>query len=171
MDRFVALFRGVNVGGNNILPMRELCTAMQEAGFESPRSLLQSGNVVFGSASKDVAKRLQELVEQKFGFSPRVMIRSRDEWREIVDSNPLPDEAATNGSTFLVHLFDQPPKLPKVEEPDRAAVVGRQAYLWHPEGISSSRLFRDREWQKATASGTARNWNTVLKLKNLLDSG
>ncbi len=171
MDRVVALFRGVNVGGGNPLPMRELSAAMKEAGFNAPQTLLQSGNVVFGSKNDDVAGRIQALVKERFDISPRVIVRSRDEWREIVSSNPMPEEAATNGSTFLVHVFDEPPQLPKIVAPDRAMVVGRQAYVWHPEGISGSKLFRDREWQKAIASGTARNWNTVLKLMSLLDLG
>jgi uncharacterized protein (DUF1697 family) len=176
--RRIALWRAVNVGGRNRVAMSDLRACLAELGCTQPRTLLQSGNAVFGSTLTPAALEsgLEAAAQTRFGFQVAVLVRSAREWAAIIAANPFRREAADDPGRVLVMCL-------KTRASDAAAstlaraikgresvhVAGRHLYLVYPDGIGKSTLTtRVIETALGTA-GTARNWNTVLKLRALLD--
>ena len=110
-SRYVALLRGINVGGKNKLPMRDLAAMFTEAGCTEVRTYIQSGNVVF-SATPMCVKRLPEVISQRIaerlGFRIPVVLRTVDEFRQVVTSNPFLKLNADAGSLHVAFLADLP---------------------------------------------------------------
>ena len=177
MTTYIALLRGINVGGNKMIAMAALRAALAEMGFADARTLLQSGNAVFRAPARAPAK-LEALLEKeagtRFGFSPDFHVRTADEWRAVVAANPFPREAKADPSHLLVTFFKAPLDPANVRKlqaaitgPEIVRSDGRQLYMTFPDGIGTSKaaLLVDKT---LGARGTARNWNTVLKLAALV---
>jgi uncharacterized protein (DUF1697 family) len=171
---YVALLRGVNVGGRNMVAMQELRTLCGRLGFEDATTLLQSGNVVFRSAIRDAAaleSRLEQEIAKRLGVKPACFVRTADEWATLVKRNPFPEEAKRDPGHMLVALMKQAPA-PAAVKALRAAIVGRElvdargreAYFVYPDGVGRSKLTPGLIEKHLGGSGTARNWNTVMKL-------
>jgi uncharacterized protein (DUF1697 family) len=173
---FVALMRGINVGGKNMVPMRELVAAFVDAGCLDVRTYIQSGNVIF-RAPAAVAARLPSRVEQamadRFGFRVPVVTRTATELLAVTRNNPFlrpgtdPDAlhvaflAAVPGATAVAAL--DPGRSP----PDRFSVRGRDIYLHCPNGLARTKLTNQYFDSKLATTSTVRNWRTVLKLLEL----
>jgi uncharacterized protein (DUF1697 family) len=177
MTRHIGLLRAINVGGNNLIPMADLRELLEEVGFAGARTILQSGNVVF-EAGKRKADALEALLEthtkRRFGADVDWIVRTADEWDAMIDANPLPEEAAQDPSHCLVHCLKRTPTATQVKAlvsaiPGREIVraKGRHLYIVYPDGIGKSKLNMTLIERKLGCSGTARNWNTVLKLQAL----
>ena len=177
-QRYVALLRGINVGGRNKLPMADLRGIFAEAGCAAVQTYIQSGNVVF-SASKDLADRVPDIVaeaiHQRFGFETAIVVRSREELREIAASNPFD----TSGDPRLLHvafLQDTPDAEavalldPVRSPPDAFAVRGRNVYLHYPNGVARSKLTNEYLASQLQTASTMRNWRTVLTLLEMAES-
>jgi uncharacterized protein (DUF1697 family) len=179
---YIALLRGINVGGNKLVAMAELRKLCGELGLEGVTTLLQSGNVVFRSAGRTAAQLESLLVAeiaQRFGMNVDVFVRSSLDWKEIVASNPFLEDAASDPS-HLVVVFLHDPVDETALQAVRNAVAGRETfqalgdhlYVVYPDGIGPSKLPKTPGWNKLVGHGTARNWNTVLKLATIAsDSG
>jgi uncharacterized protein (DUF1697 family) len=177
-ETYVALLRGVNVGGRRKVVMsdlRDLCTAL---GFEDPRTLLQSGNLVFGADRMATAK-LESRLEAEAGRQMNVhcdfMVRTSNEWNKIVADNPFPEEAKTDPGHLAVHVLKKaPPRaainalLEAVRGRETVEVRGAEAYIVYPDGMGRTKLTTALIEGKLDTRGTARNWNTVLKLAEML---
>lgn len=175
--RYVALLRGVNVGGRNMVAMAEVREAITTMGFSGVTTLLQSGNVVFHGpvrAPIRLERQLEAAIEQRFGLKADVHVRTPDEWSAVIASNPFQVEAKKDPGRLLVTLFRAPLDAAKVEAlrnlitgPERLHADGRHLYMFYPAGMGNSKAARlvDRT---LGAAGTARNWNTVMKLATLL---
>jgi uncharacterized protein (DUF1697 family) len=171
----IALLRGVNVGGNKPIAMAKLRNLLTELGFEQPRSLLQSGNLVFKSKERtgiDLEDLLEKEAAQRLDLHTDFFVRTREAWKRIIANNPFPDEAQRNPAHLVVMHLKRAPSLSEVEAlqaaiigPERVAVEGRQAYIVYPAGIGRSRLTNAIVEKKLCTRGTSRNWNTVLKLE------
>lgn len=114
MNKTIALFRGINVGGNNILPMKDLKTIMSECGLQNVQSYIQSGNVVFSTEQSDktqLSQQLRQLVLNEFGFEPKVMLINEHGFREKVPLSPF-----DINEDKIVHLYflSQTPDPPEV---------------------------------------------------------
>ncbi len=179
MPRFVALLRGINVGGKKKVPMARLREVLQGLGFSDVATLLQSGNAVFSSRTKD-PKRLQLQIEsalaEGFGFEVAVVLRSRDELAQAIASNPLPG-AEEDPSHFLITFLSAVPEAarvaaidPRAHLPDQFQLVGREIYARYPNGIHSSKLAAVLGSTRLGVIPTARNWSTVKKLLALADT-
>lgn len=176
----VALVRGINVGGVTIRS-GELASLFDRCGFLQNRSLLQSGNVV--SELNDLSSEQAEIVLQEesgriFGRGLLWFVRTPDQWSGVVQSNPFEVLAQADPSHLLVHFGKQPFEADEIRRivsewdgPESMAANGRELYATFPSGIGTSRLFKDRRWLKLTAETTGRNWNTVLKIRNVLSTG
>jgi uncharacterized protein (DUF1697 family) len=175
----VALLRGINLGGNRTLPMAELRALLERLGLDEPRTVLQSGNVVFRARAEPAAleRRLREETRAALGVDTEYFVRSAEEWRGIVGANPFPGEAARDPARLHVMLCEPAVRAADVAALD-AAITGRESvrgagrhlYAYYPDGMGRSRLTTaviDRSLRTRT---TARNWNTVLRLLALVES-
>ena len=175
----IALIRGINVGGHRAVAMSDLRDMLAELGFDDPRSLLQSGNLVFRSnARTDASLRrlLESEAEKRLRLRADFFIRSAKEWREVVARNPFRKEAERDPSHLVVMFLKVAPDANDVKAV-QAAIVGseivrsdgRHLYIVYPAGIGKSRLTNVLIEKNLGIRGTARNWNTVLKLAALAD--
>ena len=177
MTRWVAMLRGVNVGGNQGVPMAALRALAEAISLENPRTLLQSGNLVFSSEGQkqaDLERMLEAGIADRIGVKTEVCVRSAVEWDRVVGANPFPDAAKSDPAHLLLMAFKTPPPtdaheaLAKVYEgPEQVEVAEGHAYVVFPEGVGRSKL-TPALLARHLGKGTARNWNTVLKLKAML---
>lgn len=177
MTVHIALLRGVNVGGHGKVAMADLRAMLGELGFPQARSILNSGNLVFrgaGRGGRALEERLERAAAERLDLHTDFMVRTVAEWAEIIASNPYPDAAAENPSHFLAMVMKEAPSKGALDAL-RAAIRGNElvdltgttAYITFPDGIGRSKLTTARIESKLGARGTARNWNTVLKLAKL----
>lgn len=175
MSKYVALFRGINVGGKNILPMQDLRSILESIGCDNVETYIQSGNAVF-SASASVAslsKSISAAIENDFGFAPQVLLLTADRYREIVASNPFPEGQSAPKSLHVAFLAKTPsaPDLDALEElrtdSERCALLDGAFFLLAPDGIGRSRLAAKAERHLGVAM-TGRNWRTVSKLLEMI---
>jgi uncharacterized protein (DUF1697 family) len=178
MARYVALLRGINVGGNKKVPMARLRALLEGLGHTDVATLLQSGNAVFTTKEKSPAKLVKQLeaaIAKEFGFEVSVIVRTRDELAAVIQANPLPGAEETPSHFLVTFLADEPdPKKlqaldPAAYAPDEFRVVGRELYARFPKGIGNSKLAAVLAGPRLGVTATARNWNTVLKLLELSD--
>lgn len=173
----VALLRAVNLAGHQPVAMADLRELLTGLGLADARTLLQSGNLVFGCAGRTPAQ-LEGLLEaeagKRLGLRTDVFVRTAKEWQALVAANPFPAEAHDDPSHLLVvFLRDAPPRAAvealraAIVGRERVEAVGRQAYFVYPDGIGRSRLTTALIEKKLGTRGTGRNWNTVLKLQAL----
>jgi uncharacterized protein (DUF1697 family) len=177
--RAVALFRAVNLPSHNSVGAADLRRLFESLGFDDVRTLLQTGNVVFlvtGSVTPaTLERRIEQAAARLFGLQTDVMVRDAAAWREIVRSNPFPDEARDDPSHLVVLLLKSAPRAGGVEAlrtgitgRERVAAGTRALYLVYPDGIGRSKVTNIRIERAIGVSGTGRNWNTVLKIDALL---
>jgi uncharacterized protein (DUF1697 family) len=170
----VALLRGINVGGNQMVAMADLRALATRLGLSNVRTLLQSGNLVF-EGSKKTAAQLERLLEaevaRRFESPISVFVRTADEWKTVVARNPFPAEAARDpGRLIVVFLKDACEKkhVAALEAAilgrERVRAVERQLYIVYPDGMGNSKFSNTVIEKTLGMRGTARNWNTVLKL-------
>jgi len=167
---FVALLRGVNVGGRNRLPMEDLRRIAEGCGLRDPRTYIQSGNLVFACDDPDaagVAVRLQESILAGAGVDSRVVVRGRAQLERVVAEDPFPDaDPAHRHVTFLFHPAP-PGALDSLDAdayaPERAAIAAGELHLHLPGGFGRSRLAADLA-RRQDLAGTTRNWRTVTAL-------
>ena len=176
MQTFIALFRGINVGGNNILPMKSLVDVLEAHGFEDVKTYIQSGNVVFKTASASSGD-IAELVKNEFGFAPKVMLLSVDDLQSALSNCPYleVDGESVEGKSVHFYFCESEPELgslgsEKLEslcaESEQYSLIGSVFYLYAPDGIGRSKLAAKVEGCLGVGL-TARNLNTVRKVLDL----
>jgi uncharacterized protein (DUF1697 family) len=177
MTSYIALLRGINVGGNKMVAMAALRSAFEALGFADVKTLLQSGNVVFKGAAgptPGLEARLEKEIGKRIGFTPDFHVRTAAEWRAVVKGNPFAEAAAKTPGLLLVTFFKAPLDRAKVKAlqaaipgPEITHADGRHLYMTFPEGVGRSKapVLVDKT---LGVRGTARNWNTVTKLAALV---
>lgn len=176
MTTQIALLRAVNVGGHGQVTMADLRQLLVDVGMKKPRSLLQTGNLVFESRAADDAeleRTLEVETERRLGLRTDFLVRGAQEWSSMITRNPFPEAAASDPSHLLVILLKSQPAEDSVRAldarpgPERVGVWGRHLFATYPEGIGRSKLTIGSIERQLGTRGTARNWNTVLKLAAL----
>ena len=176
MKTYIALFRGINVGGNHMLPMKELKVVLEKNGCESVRTYIQSGNVILNSSAADAAKLAKQLsaaVAKSHGFEPRVLLLTRAELERAAAGNPFPAAVESPKSVHLFFLDGVPtkPDLKSLEalkaKTEEFALKGSVFYLHTPEGFGPSKLVMRIE-KLLGVQATARNWRTVTTLLEMM---
>ena len=174
---YVALLRAINLAGRNRVAMSALREFAEALHLEEPRTLLQSGNLVFRSRTRaEVLEReLEAGVQTHLGVDVEFFVRSASEWVSIVARNPFKNEAKRDPGLLVAVLLKDAPDA-KHAKALQAAIVGREvvridgrhAYVVYPDGQGRSRLTSTLIEKTLGTRGTARNWNTVLKLRDIL---
>ena len=174
VSTWVALFRGINVGGNNMLPMRDLATLLGSLGLEEVRTYIQSGNVVFSAAgtATSLAARICAAVERRFGFRPELLLLGAAELARALAANPFPEAAAQPQLLHLWFLASHPAKGAETAlatlaaQGERLVLRGKVLYLHAPKGIGGSKLAARAE-RTLGVRATARNWRTCSALLSM----
>ncbi|MGQ0635731.1 MAG: DUF1697 domain-containing protein [Planctomycetaceae bacterium] len=174
----IALLRAINVAGRNLVAMSNLRGLLADLGFAGAVSRLQSGNLVFRSARQTGAaleRRLEAETAKRLGVSVDYLVRTADQWLSIVADNPFPDQAARDpGRLVVIFLKSAPPadNLRRLQSaivgPEIVRAAGKQLYAVYPNGIGRSKLTNTLIERSLGTRGTARNWNTVLKIAALV---
>ena len=175
---YIALLRGVNVGGNNILPMKSLAAVCESHGCKSVKTYIQSGNVVFNASAKTAAafpRLLKAQIKKDFGFETSVILRTVDEWRAVSENNPHLKHGVDTKFLHVIFLADEPDltnvvKLNPVCEKDEAfSLRGKEIFLYLPNGAGRSKLASYTFDKVLRTVGSMRNWQTVTKLLALAE--
>ena len=177
MRAFVALPRSINTGKRKVLK-EDLLGIAKDTGFKEARTYLASGNLLLlgdHGGGEALERQLEDALAARIGLRTDFMVRSPEDLRRIVDGNPFKAEALDHPSHLMVSFLKAP--LPAGDEgilraattgPERFAVGARELYIDFPISMADSVL--DRDWKKTKRNpvGTTRNWNTVLKLAEML---
>lgn len=171
-NRFVVLLRGVNVGKGNRVPMAHFKQALEQIGYADVVTLLNSGNAIFSSSSKSIAKHITAIagiLNEQFDVTTPVVVKTAAQFHSIVDNNPV-QVPETDHSKFLVafaqadaSIAELPELLPQSQSSDELKITATAAYLYCPGGILQSKTAAALIG-KAGRNVTTRNWATVLKI-------
>ncbi len=173
---YVALLRGINVGGKNKLPMKDLAALFTDAGCGAVQTYIQSGNVVFQAApalADELPALIAVAVADRFGIHVPVVMRTSSELTKVARGNPFllaGADAKTLHVAFLAAVPD-PSRVdaldPRRSPPEKFAVRGREIYLHCPNGLARTKLTNAYFDSALATTSTLRNWRTVLKLLEL----
>ena len=176
MNTYIALLRGINVGGKNILPMNDLVSIFATLNYENVKTYIQSGNVVFQSKKKvdnKAAVEISRLVQERKGFEPKVLIFEADELKTAIANNPFP---TADGKALHLYFLESQANQPKMErlmslksESEEFELIHKVLYLYAPLGIGRSKLASEIE-KALGIPVSARNWNTVNKILSLVEN-
>ena len=177
MTAFVSLFRGINVGGYHQIRMADLKELHESLGLRDVLPYIQSGNIVFKSDGADAAqlqRQIEEGFESKFGFHVEVFVRTSDELKDIIEKNPFQNQQSKESKWITVMFLATHPSATAQEDllktyvgPEEIFIIGKEMYIYYTNGIGRSKLSGSFIEKKLKTFGTARNWNTILKLQEL----
>jgi len=179
MKTWIAFFRGINVGGKNLLPMKTLPADLLLLKCHNVRTYIQSGNVVFQSAAKSsavLAKNIAASVEKRHGFRPHVLVMDQQQLDAASHSNPFA-EAVADPKTLHFFFLAEPATSPDITAIESAktpseefVLTDRVFYMHAPDGIGRSKLAANVEKHLGVVT-TARNFRTVEKVIALATNG
>ena len=175
-DVNIALLRGINVGGKNKLPMKDLAAMFVDAGCQDVRTYIQSGNVLFRAKpelAQDIPNLISASIQSRFGYRVPVVTRTAGDLQDVIRVNPFAQTNFEANRLLVLFLADLPARA-RVEslDPDRSpgdefAVVGREVFVHYPNGVARSKLTNAYFDSRLSTTSTARNWRTVNKLLEL----
>ena len=180
MAVLISMLRGVNVTGNNMIPMEALRQLYESLSLRGAQTYIQSGNVVFKTNAKDLAalaRRIEDAIEKKFGCRPGVTLRTTAELKDVIARNPFARRQGIEPAKLQVHFFlttspsaEMRSEILRLKTGNAEEIVfgDRQMYIYFPNGQGRSKLWPalDRALKK---SATGRNWNTVTKLLEMAE--
>ena len=172
MKKFVVLLRGINVGGHNKLPMKDLREILEALGYESVKTYIQSGNVVLSARTVPDAGAISAAIDKQFGFSPHVLVIPGDRFEMVADANPYKDDGLDGKFVHVWYLSgkasaDVEGIEARKSPSEKYTLTDSAFYLCAPDGIGRSKLASDVE-KLLGVEGTGRNWNTVRRLLEML---
>jgi uncharacterized protein (DUF1697 family) len=176
MATFVALLRGINVGGKSTIPMADLRQVFAGLGYENVQTYIQSGNVIFGSRQDDaelLIRDIEKAIAERFGKDVTVLLRTASQLDDVLTRNPFlgrQDDLTKLLVTFLAAEPDaeSPQRLrPPAGETGELAVIGREVYLHVPDGYGRSKISNAFLEKKLGVAATTRNWKSIRKLRDL----
>jgi len=171
METWIALLRGINVGGKHIVPMKELAALLEANGFKNVITYIQSGNLVFQHAG-GVGDRIGQLIADKYGFRPAIFILSPEELKQAVARNPY--QGVQGKSIHFFFLETDPESVDYAllnslkSESEQYILTEKVFYLYAPDGIGRSKLVAKIGKAFPGVTMTARNLNTIGKLMEMI---
>ena len=173
MKTYIALLKGVNVGGHKKMPMAELRELLTNSGFQNVKTYIQSGNVVFHSSEKpmELELKIQKQINAQFGFEVPVIVKTSKELQTIFDACPFSKEKI-NTSYFIV--LSKKPEADLLKEVNKMSYENEEVvikddclYFYSSKGFGKTKFNMNTYERKLKLFGTARNYNTMLKLLSL----
>lgn len=174
--RYIALLRGINVGGNTMIKMQELKVSFEGLGLKNVVSYINSGNLAF-DASRTTEEKLISKIERSitddFGMKIQVMVRERAAVVDVLSKNPFKGEFESHKEMHVLFMKNEMPREKQVQllehngHDERFAVFGREIYALLKLGVADSLLGKGFIERKLEVPITARNWRTVEKIAEL----
>jgi uncharacterized protein (DUF1697 family) len=174
MPTYIALLRGINVGGHKRVPMERLRGLCQGVGFEEVETYIQSGNVVFNAdrhTPAQLVKKIEEKILAEFGFPASVITRTTGELEKAIKNNPFLQESKSDPARVFIAFLAQAPRADAARKLDALATpseqvrhAGKETYLYYRDGMGRAKLTGSVLERVLGVTATARNWNTVTKL-------
>lgn len=180
LQTHISILRGINVGQKKIL-MSDLKALYEGLKFKDVTTYIQSGNVIFKSDTKlsdqDIAYKIENAILKKYNFSVPVIIRSIEEIKNIIASNPFLKEKNTNIEKLHVTFLADIPETNFLEKiisydfaPDKFTILGKEVFLYIPDSYGETKLSNKFFENKLKVSATTRNWKTVNKLEEIANT-
>jgi uncharacterized protein (DUF1697 family) len=176
--KYVAILRGINVSGKNLIKMDALKITMEKIGFQSVSTYIQSGNICFESNLEDtleIAFTVKNGIEKNFNLNVPVLVLNMEEFDKILIENPFVNQSNFDTKfmhiTFLESEIDSniiPQLVEKCSESEQLFCQGKAIYLYLPTGYGTTKLSNNFIEKKLKNLATTRNWNTCLELQKLL---
>jgi len=180
MPIYIAMLRGINVGGHKLIKMDRLRASFEALGFESVKTYIQSGNVIFGSSDSHldkIAKRIQQAIEKKFKCSPEIILRTADDLRAVIKKNPFAKRPNLDPAKLLVSFLASDPGNQARETlrqqkfaPEEMHIATRELYIYFPNGMGKSKLPWSSLDKILHTPATGRNWNSVNKMLEMAEA-
>lgn len=182
MMNYIALLRGINVGGKNIIKMAQLKAIFEDIGFQNVKTYIQSGNVLFSSNKSEsvLINIIEEKIHTDVGFKVSVILRSEEEFNNLIKNCPFSEkeilEAQGNASSEVLYVafLKQEPLEENIDKfsvyetgEDKYKIIGRDVYLLFHDSIRNSKL--GNNLGKLDNSATTRNWKTINKISDLVN--
>jgi uncharacterized protein (DUF1697 family) len=177
MPIYVSMLRGINVGGHHRIKMDQLRTSLEALGLERVKTYIQSGNVVFKAATISpvaLTKKIENKILSQFGFSVSVICRTGDEIENTVKNNPFVNQPGIDHDKLHVAFLSQAPAPAALKKlagltlaPDQSRCLGSEVYLYFPNGVSGSSLWKHPLDDVLSVITTTRNWRTVNTLHQM----
>ena len=171
--KYVAFLRGINVGGKNKIKMETLREVFSSLGFQTVKTYINSGNVIFETnktTDKELAAKIEAAIEKQFGLNIKVMVRTIEEIKNIVETNPFAGQFETDKDLHVFFLDEElPPEkrdllLSNNNENERYLVRNREIFCHLRVSVLDSLMGKDFIGKKLKVLATARNWRTVKKI-------
>jgi uncharacterized protein (DUF1697 family) len=175
---WIALLRGINVGGHNKIPMAELRSLAIQIGLNQVRTYIQSGNLVFAAVdpASVIELQLEQAIERHFGIQIPVIVRAAADWSAYAKGNPFPDAALSEPNLLMLALSKTSlgsgaasALQERAANGERIVQVGDALWIHFPNGVGKSRLTPALLDRLTGSSVTLRNWLTVVKLRELCE--
>ena len=175
MTHRIILFRGMNTGGVRA-PVGEQRAMAEEMGLKNPRTLQASGNLVVesGKATAALESEIEAAMERRFGLKVAAMVRTPEQWAKLIAANPFLKEAKAHPAKVMAMVMKDGIKTGALEavqalcrDGERVEAVDGVLYFWFPNGQGQSEIFK-KATPRMLGMGTGRNWNTVLKLGEMV---
>jgi uncharacterized protein (DUF1697 family) len=180
MAEIIAMLRAVNVGGHNKIKMEELRALCVSLKLGDPVTYVQSGNVIFSAAERDLAKLgkgIEDAIEKKCGFRPDAILRNAEEMKEAIARNPFSERKNIDPGKLLVMFLSRDPGpqarsgLRKIRtEPEELQIEGREVYIYFPNGMGRPKMSWAAVNKALGVPGTGRNWNSVTRMLAMAES-
>lgn len=178
MQRYIALLRGINVGGHKKILMADLRKLIDTLGYTNIRTYIQTGNIIFDSSTKEdnstIALNIQDAILDTFGFEVPVMVRTAEEIHAIVKQSPYATEGKSDIDSLHLTLLDAKPTDENIAQlkaidchPDSFEIIDKSMYLYCVQKYSDTKLGNNIIEKKLKLRATTRNWKTTLKLLEL----
>ena len=173
------MLRAVNLVSHNRIKMDALCSLCTSLKLRNPQTYVQSGNVVFGTNERNLAKvskRIADGIEREFGFRTEVIVRNTAEMRDVIDRNPFAKRRGIEPGKLLVVFFSADPgpgareKILSVKaDAEQLHLDGRELYIYFPNGQGRSKVSTAAIERLLKTPGTGRNWNSVTTLLEMAE--
>jgi uncharacterized protein (DUF1697 family) len=179
MPVVISMLRGVNVGGHNRIKMDTLCAIYKSLKLEDPCTYVQSGNVIFRTKEKNLKllrEKISAAIERKAGFRPETVLRTTEEFRKTIAKNPFAGRAGIDPAKLHVNFLADEPfaagqknLLTLKPGPEELHLIGRELYIYFPNGAGQSKLPWSSLDKHLGTRGTSRNWNSVTKMLKMAE--
>lgn len=176
MKSFIALLRGINVSGQKMIKMSDLKIHLQESGFTSIQTYIQSGNIIFRSDETDtniIESLIKEKILQKYGFEVPTLVKTPEELIKVINDNPFRNKDLE--SVYVTFLSQEPSEINIFQiktfnySPEELVISAKNIYLHCPDGYGKAKMNNNFIENKLKVPATTRNWKTVNKLLEIAE--